>query len=162
MSHDNENLSAGRPVRAVDFPPSQFNFNQTSQLNISSTTYVDGDPETSVRFMAPSSGRVAVTIKALVQKNGVLNADRVFVTYRVYKGDPNDGNLFQTDEVKYGISNTAVTAATEFQYSSHTSMVGGLEPGAFYFARVRHRVTIGGANASADVAYRHILVFPIP
>ena len=160
MPHSPQPLSAGTPVRALDFPPAQFNFNQTSITNVTATTYQTGDPETAVRFQAPTSGRVAVTIKAIVQNNSAANADRLFVTFRVLSGDPDDAVVFQTDEVKNGVSNAAITPADEFRYASHTTMVSGLTPGEFYYARVRHRATLG--SGTADIGYRHILVFPIP
>lgn len=160
MAHDPQPLSAGTPVRALDFPPAQMAFNQDSINNITDTSYVTGTNEVAVRFQAPTSGRVAVTIKAIVRNNSAANEDRVFVSFRVYEGDPADGDLFQTDEVKYGISNNATSTADEFHYGSHTTMLSGLTPGTFYFARVRHRTTLG--SGTADIGYRHILVFPIP
>jgi hypothetical protein len=160
MPHDPQPLSAGTPVRALDFPPAQFNFNQTSITNITDTSYQTGNPETAVRFQAPTSGRVAVTIKAIIQNNSAANTDRLFVTFRVLSGDPDDAVVFQTDEVKNGVSNAAIPEADEFRYACHTTMVSGLTPGEFYYARVRHRTTLG--SGTADIGYRHILVFPIP
>lgn len=158
MSHQNQPLSAGVPVRAIDFPRAHFNYNQTTQSNITDTSYVTGSPETGIRFRAPSSGRVCVVLGAIVENNAA-NADRVFVAYRILEGDPDDNDLFQTEEVKFGISNAA-TGTDEFHYGGHATMVGGLEPGTYYYAQVRHRTTLG--SGTADVGYRHLLIFPIP
>lgn len=160
MPHDPQPLSAGTPVRALDFPPAQFSFNQDTIANITATTYQTGTNEVAVRFQAPTSGRVAVTVKAITQNNSAANTDRVFVTYRILTGDPDDADLFQTDEIKNGVSSAAIPEADEFRYASHTTMVSGLTPGEFYYARVRYRTTLG--SNTADIGYRHILVFPIP
>jgi hypothetical protein len=160
MPHDPQPLSAGTPVRALDFPPAQMSFNQDTVANISDTSYVTGDNEVAVRFQAPTSGRVAVTIKALTRNNSAANSDRLFVTFRVLSGDPDDAVIFQTDEIKNGVSNAAIPEADEYRYASHTTMVSGLTPAEFYYARVRYRTTLG--SGTADLAYRHILVFPIP
>lgn len=157
MPHEASPLSAGVPFREVDFPRSRFSFAQTDINNISSTSYAAGSPEVAVRFQAPTSGRVAVMLSAGV-RNNAANADRIFVTFRILEGDPADGDLFQTDEVKFGRSNPA-TQSDEHQYGGQLSIVSGLTPGSFYYAQVRHRTTLG--SGTADVAYRGILVFPV-
>lgn len=161
MSHENAPLSAGTQVRALDFPRAMFNFDQTSQLNLTDTSYGNGSPEVSVRFMAPTSGRVAVVCSGGPRNNTAANQDRVFISFRIFEGDPNDNDLLQTEEVKYGRSNYAtLTANDDYEYGGHLTMVGGLTPGTFYYAQMRHRVTIG--SGTADIAFRSILVFPIP
>lgn len=154
-------LSAGTRVRARDFPRAYQTFNQESQLNMTNTTYASadaGDPEQAVKFLAPSSGRVAMVISAGVRNNTAANEDRVFCSFRVFEGDPADNNLFQTEEVKLGISNTAA-GADDYTYCGHATMVQGLTPGVHYYAQFRQRVTIG--SGSADIAFRKLLVFPI-
>ena len=161
MSHENHPLSAGTPVRAVDFPPARFYADQTSQLNLTGTTYGEGDPEVAVRFQAPTSGRVAVVLSAGVRNNTAANQDRVFVSFRIFEGDPADNDLIQTEEVKYGRSTySAAQSADDYEYGGHLTIVGGLDPGTFYYAQVRHRVTIG--SGTADIAVRSIMVFPVP
>lgn len=151
-------LSAGTVVKALDFVPAVQSFNNTGINNLTNTTYAVGTPEVAVRFMAPSSGRVAVCLSAGTRNNGA-NADRVFVSYRILEGDPADGNLIQSDEVKRGLSNPA-TQADNNQYHGHVTMVDGLTPGTYYYAQVRHRTTLG--SGTADIPHRCILVFPIP
>lgn len=157
MPHSNQPLSAGTPVRAVDFPRAQYAFAQTDINNITSTAYVQGDPEIAVRFMAPTSGRVAVMISAGL-RNNAANADRVFVSFKLFEGDPADGVEIQVEDAKFGRSNPA-TQTDEHQYGGHLTIVSGLTPGTWYYARVRHRTTLG--SGTADVAFRGILVFPV-
>jgi len=154
-------LSAGTRVKARDFPRAYQSFNQESQVNITDTSYTPaetGDPECAVRFLAPSSGRVAVVLSAGVRNNTAANEDRVFVSFRVLEGDPADNELFQTEEVKLGISNSAA-GADDFQYAGHATMVQGLTPGVHYYAQIRHRTTLGAGTA--DISFRKILVFPL-
>ena len=160
MPHENHPLSSGTPVRAVDFPPSVQAYAQITIANITDTSYVTGSPEIAVRFMAPTSGRVMVTVAAGLRNNSAT-ADRVFVSFRLFEGDPDDADLIQTNDVKYGVSNYAVSdAADDYAYSGHTTVVGGLDPGTFYYAQVQHHVTAG--NGTADIAFRRITVIPVP
>lgn len=153
-------LSAGTTVRAVDFPRSMQVLDRTSQLNITDTSYVTGTPEVAVRFQAPTSGRVAITVGAGVRNNSATQ-DRVWVAFIVYEGDPNSGSTVFTEEVKYGVSNHAISdASDDYSYHTKTSMLQGLTPGTWYYARVKHKTTVG--NGSADIASRQITVFPIP
>lgn len=152
-------LSAGTRVKAVDFPRAQQVSDQTTQANITDTSYVTGTPEIAVRVMAPSSGRVLVVVGAGIRNNTAANQDRVFVSFRAFEGDPADGNLFQTEEVKLGLSNTAA-GADDYSYGAHGTMVQGLTPGSYYYFQIRHRTTLG--SGSADISNRSILVTPIP
>lgn len=151
------NLSAGTTVRALDFTPAVQTFQTVGVNNVTATSYTAGTPEVAVRFMAPSSGRVAVILSAGTRNNGA-NADRIFVSYRILEGDPADAVLIQSDEVKRGLSNPA-TQADNNQYHAHGTMVDGLTPGVWYYAQVRHRTTLG--SGTADIPHRGILVFPI-
>lgn len=157
MSHI-VNLSAGRRVKALDFPPAVSVNSDVSVLNISETSYTVGDPEIAVRFLAPSSGRVAVSVSAGVRNNSA-NDDRVFIAFRILEGDPADSDLFQTDDVRLGISNQG-TQSDNYQYGGHVTMVSGLEPGTYYYAQLRHRTVDG--DGTADISGRRILVWPIP
>lgn len=152
------NLSAGTRVKALDFPRAQQVYTTVTIANISSTTYAAGTPEVAVRFLAPSTGRVAVALGAGAGNNGA-NADRLLITYRVFEGDPADAVEHQSAEAKRGVSNPA-TGTENTQYHGHVTMVDGLTPGVYYYAQVVHRTTLG--SATADIAHRHITVWPIP
>lgn len=151
-------LAAGTRVKALDFPRAQQSAQTVSVLNQSVTSYTTGTPEIAVRFMAPSSGRVAVGLSAGTRNNGA-NADRIFVSFRIMQGDPDDDDLIQASEVKRGLSNPA-TQGDDYQYHGHVTMVDGLTPGTYYYARVQHRTTLG--SGTADISHRGIFVWPIP
>ena len=153
-------LSAGNPVRAMDFPRSMQAVDRTTQLNVTGTSYATGTPEVAVRFLCPTSGRVAVTVAAGIRNNSATQ-DRVWIAFTIYEGDPNDGNQVVVEEVKYGVSNHAISdASDDYSYQSQTSIVRGLTPGTWYYARVKHKVTTG--TGSVDIAERQITVFPVP
>lgn len=152
------NLSAGTRVKALDFPRAWQSSQVVSVLNQSNTSYSAGTPEIAVRFMAPSSGRIAVALSAGTRNNGA-NADRIFVSFRILEGDPDDNELIQASEVKRGLSNPA-TQGDDYQYHGHLTMVDGLTPGSYYYAQVQHRTTLG--SGTADISHRGILVWPIP
>ena len=152
------NLSAGTRVKALDFPRAFQVFNATTISNISTTTYVKGTPEIAVRFVAPSSGRVAVHVGAGTSNDGANN-DRIFIAFQILEGDPANGTVFQSAESKRGVSNPA-TQVDRDQFHGHTTMVNGLTPGTYYYAQMLHRVTLG--SATADIAHRHLMVWPIP
>lgn len=151
------NLSAGTPVRALDFVPAVQSFQDTQIGNISDTSYTTGDPECGVWVMAPSSGRVAVALSAGTRNNSA-NADRVFLTYRVFQGDPLNDDLIISEEAQRGLSIPG-TQADQYQYHGHLTVVDGLTPGSYYYFQARHRTTLG--LATADIAYRALLVFPV-
>lgn len=159
MPHSSSPLSAGVPVRATDFPRAHQVYSQESQTNLTSTSYGNGSPEIAVRFMAPTSGRVLVVCSGGVRNNTTANEDRVFLSFRIFEGDPNNNDLIQTEEVKYGRSNTSA-GNDDFQYGGHGTMVAGLTPGTFYYAQFRHRTTLG--SGTADIAARILFVTPIP
>lgn len=151
------NLSAGTPVKALDFVPAVQSYQDTQIGNLTNTSYATGSPEAAVWVMAPSSGRVAVAVSGGT-RNNAANADRVFVTYRVFKGDPANDDLILDEEVQRGLSIPG-TQSDQYQYHGHVTMVDGLEPGTYYYFQLRHRTTLG--SATADIAYRSLLVFPI-
>lgn len=152
-------LSAGTRVKAMDFPRAMQMVDQTTQANITSTSYTNGSPEVAVRFMAPSSGRVLVVIGGGCRNNTAANEDRVFMAFRVLTGDPADGDVYQTEEIKLGLSNPG-GGSDDYAYNGHGTMVQGLTPGTWYYCQFRHRVTLG--SGTADIAFRKLTVVPIP
>lgn len=151
-------LSAGTKVQALDFPPAKQLYMNTTVANISDTSYVVGDPEVSVSAVCPTSGRFAVVISGGL-RNNAANADRLFLTFRVYEGDPADNVVIQQADVKYGLSNQN-SQTDDFQYAGHMTLVEGLTPGTRYYFRMLHKTTLG--SGTADLSHRHILVWPVP
>ena len=124
---------SGSQVYGVDFPPSQYDQDWTTQANITTTSYVAGNPEVGVSITAPTSGKVMVAIGAGVRNNANPATDeRVVVTYEVL----------------------------EYTYQGNFSLETGLTPGRQYFFRVKHR-SIDGEGV-ADIASRNITVWPVP
>lgn len=153
-------LAAGTRIRALDFTPPLFNFDASNITGITSTAWVVGSPEVSVRFMAPTSGRVAVMLGASPRNNSVT-VDRLFIGFRIMEGDPADGITFQPLSAKYGRSNHAYADANDAACSGgQLTIVGGLTPGSWYYAQTQYRVTVGAGTA--DLLYRSIMVFPVP
>lgn len=156
-------LSAGTNFRAVDFPRAQFAYDMSTVLNRSETTYtvnVAGvNPEVAVRVLAPTSGKIGVCISGGPRCNTA--PDRFFLAFRVLEGDPANGTLIQTEDVKWGVSNMGVNdASDDYSYGGHFTVVGGLIPGLYYYVQTRFRTTGGVGNA--DCASRTILAIPLP
>lgn len=153
-------LSSGRPVRALDFPQSWFVRDRTTLANLTNTSYASGDPEIAARIMAPTSGRLAVSVGGAIRNNSAT-ADRLWIAFDVFEGDPTAGTQVFVEEVKYGISNHAISdASDDYQYLGNTTIVQGLTPGTFYYVRHRYKTTNG--NGTADIAFRSLFVFPVP
>lgn len=151
-------LAAGTRVKALDFPTAVQSESGVSYSNITVTTYTPGSPEVAARFLAPTSGRVAVTVSGAIRTN-LTSVDRIYVAFRIFEGDPADGDLVETEEAKRGISNYA-HQQEGYQYKGQMTMVDGLTPGSWYYVQLRYRTTLGDANA--DMAYHRVSVIPLP
>lgn len=157
-------LAAGSNFRAVDFPRAQFAYDQSTVANSAVTSYTVNvaatNPEVAVRCLAPTSGKIGVCISG-GPRNNSATSDRFFLAFRVLEGDPADGTLIQTDDAKWGISNTATPdASDDYSYGGHFTVVGGLNPGLYYYFQTRFRTTNG--NSTADCAFRTIMAIPLP
>lgn len=151
-------IEAGAEISKDWWPPAVKAQSSTDILNLTNTTYQPGSPEVGHTFTAPLSGRVGVCINC----HGVQQAsgDRLFFSYRIYLGTSTAGTLFQDAAAGMGMSSSGSTSATgEFGHGM-MSMVDGLTPGSVYYAVVVHQIE--GAGTTSDVAYRRIIVFPVP
>lgn len=150
-------LAPGGQAYGRDFPPSGFDLDWTSQLNISSTAYVSGTPSVGVNVTAPTSGRVLVCVGAGSRNNGA-NTDRVIVTYRVLE-DSSEGAVFTAESAYRGVTSIGI-GSEEYRYVGNFALEEGLTPGRSYYFQIRHR-TISGSG-TADIASRSIAVIPVP
>lgn len=151
---------SGSQVYGVDWPPSQYDQDWTVQANITTTTYVAGNPEVGVSITAPTSGKVMVAIGAGVRNNANPATDeRVIVTYEVLEDGAN-GPVFTSESAYRGITSCGIVAIQEYTYQGNFSLETGLTPGRQYFFRVKHR-SIDGEGV-ADIASRDITVWPVP
>lgn len=150
------NLTAGSVVYAADFPPSVYDSDDTSNLNISSTTYIAGTPEVGVVFTAPTTGRVELTIGGGLRDSS--GANRVHLSPQVFLGTSAAGTeILAPTVVTRGVGSPA--ESVNYMYYSRTTLLEGLTPGASYYARTMHKVSGG---ATADIAARDISVAPAP
>lgn len=150
-------LSPGGQVYGRDFPPSGFDLDWTSQLNISSTAYVSGTPSVGVNVTAPTSGRVLVAVSC-GSRNNAANTDRAIVTYRVLE-DGSEGVVVTAESAYRGVTSVGI-GSEEYRYVGNFALEEDLEPGRSYYFQVRHR-SISGAG-TVDVASRSIAVIPVP
>lgn len=150
-------LAPGGQAYGRDFPPSGFDLDWTSQLNISSTSYVSGTPSVGVNVTAPTSGRVLVCVSCGARNNGA-NTDRVIVTYRVLE-DGSEGAVVTSESAYRGVTSIGI-GSEEYRYVGTFALEEGLTPGRSYYFQVRHRVTAG--SGTADIASRSIAVIPVP
>ncbi|MGI5286650.1 hypothetical protein ACQEVF_25380 [Nonomuraea polychroma] len=149
---------AGRPVRALDYPPAVWDQDTTSILNPTNTSYITGSPEVSVTFIAPTSGRVLIVVGGGLGNSS--GANRIFLSPEVRETD-SAGDLVLAASVTnrgFGSDNSSAGA----HYGSRESVLEGLTPGQLYYAVVKYVVINDGGTNTADIAARDITVVPIP
>jgi hypothetical protein len=150
---------AGRPVRALDYPPAVWAQDATQINNPSNTSYITGSPEVSVTFIAPTSGRVLIVVGGALG-NGA-GGDRVFLSPEVRLTN-SSGTVVLTPSVTsrgFGSDN----CAGNFHYGSRESVLEGLTPGTLYYAVVKYVVITGDAGGTTqDIGCRDITVAAIP
>ncbi len=150
-------LLAGSKVRGADTPPTVFAQDTTPITNISSTTYVSGPPEVGVTFIAPTTGRVKISVGGSL-RNDAANADRVALAPEVFVTDA-AGAQFLAPTVFRGVSSEGIASAGDYGTRGHTTMLEGLTPGQQYYCRVVH-IKFGSAGSTGDIAMRDVLVEP--
>jgi hypothetical protein len=150
---------AGRPVRAIDYPPAKWSQDATAINNPTSASYITGSPEVSVTFIAPTSGRVL-----LVVGGGLGNAaagDRIFLSPEVRLTNSSGALVLSPSVTNRGFGSDSCSAG--FHYGSRESVLEGLTPGTLYYAVVKYAVATSDAGASTqDIACRDITVAPLP
>jgi hypothetical protein len=149
---------AGRPVRALDYPPPQWAQNTTQIDNPSSSSYTAGSPAVSVTFIAPTSGRVLLIVGGGLGNSA--GANRIFLSPEVRETDASGDVVLAASVTSRGFGSD--NCAGRFVYGSRESVLEGLTPGQQYFARVMYVVLNDGGGNTADIAARDIGVVPIP
>lgn len=150
-------LLAGTIVAALDTPPTVYAQDTTAITNISSTSYIPGTPEVGVTFIAPTTGRVMLSVGASM-RNDAANSDRVAVTAEIRENDAS-GAVFLAATVFRGVATDGIPTAGDYCTVGHTTLVTGLTPGGQYFARSMH-IKFGSVGTTGDIAMRDILVAP--
>lgn len=151
-------LPPGSNVYGLDFPPSQYDQDWTLISNITTTTYIAGEPEVAVTVTAPTSGKLFVCIGCGI-RNNAATAESGYVTYQVFEDSVN-GALYQAANDDYGVRSCGIAASQEFQYHGNMSLVTGLTPGRSYYFQAVHKSALGAGTA--DIASRDLLVIPVP
>lgn len=152
-------IESGNYVRPL--PITAWYHEDTTQANLTNTSYETGDPEVGVYFVAPQSGVVRITVGAGIRDNGGSNRDRVFVSPAVYAVTPTGMQEVLAPSVTlrgYGGSE----AVTQFQYGCRVSLLEDLIPGQLYYARTMHFTSSGTDPDTADIAARDLIVIPMP
>ncbi len=148
-------ITDGELVTATDFPPAVYAFDDTRQADINSTDYVSGSPLVSLYFVAPTSGRVLLTIGGGLQDSSTAN--RVHLAPVIREDGPSGESVLSASVVARGIGSPE--QSTSFMYLSRTTLVTGLEPGRTYYAHTAHKVSGG---SSGDIQSRDLTVVPVP
>lgn len=150
---------AGRPVRALDYPPAVWAQDVTQINNPSNSGYIAGSPAVEVTFTAPTSGRVLIIVGGGLGQGAA--GDRIFLSPEVRLTNSSGAVVLTPSVTSRGFGSDIAAAA--FAYGSRESVLEGLTPGQVYYARVMYAVATGDAGASSqDIAARDITVVPIP
>lgn len=149
-------------ARASDRPQIVTAQDRTTQLNVNATDD-PGDPEVSLTFIAPNSGRVLIVTGGGIRDNTGSNRLRLAPEIRI---DRRGGPLLDhtsTDNIYslWSWSNSSSTTSN-YQYGNRMSFIGepiteGLEPGRRYFVRL----LMDGGGGTCDVFNRDVFVFPL-
>lgn len=143
----------GATIAANDFPQTKGASDSTTQSGISSTTYVAGSPTVETTFVAPTSGRVLLSVGAGMRDDTSTN--RVHVAPQIRQDTSGGTIVFSADVSLRGVGSSGASAG--YEYHSRTTLLTGLEPGRTYHAQVLHKVSGG---TTADIAVREIVLFP--
>lgn len=150
---------AGRPVRALDYPPAVWAQDTTAINNPSNASYTTGSPAVEVTFVAPTSGRVLLIVGGGLGNSA--GADRIFLS-PIVRETNSSGDVVLTPSVTnrgFGSDNASVGP----HYGSRESVLEGLTPGQAYYAAVQYAVATGDAGSSAaDINCREIIVASLP
>ncbi len=144
---------AGAKVKAEDFPVAVTASESTAINNITSTSYVTGTPVCSATFVAPTSGRVLLTVGLGARDNGGTN--RVHLAPEVRVTNSGGSVVLSADVTLRGVG--SVGEATGFHYRSRTTLLESLTPGTTYYVQTMHKVSAG---TTADIVTRDVTVTP--
>lgn len=158
MAIQARSLTAGQPVLALDAMPLEFNASAAGQSDVSSTTFISWNPEVSITFEAPTSGRVLVFI------GGGMNTDsglhRLSMAPEIRLRDEN-GVIVQPPSISRNSWSNSSNETQNNEFGTQISLVEGLVPGEAYFARAMIAVN-GTSGTAADSDADSIQIFIVP
>ncbi|MFC7380897.1 hypothetical protein [Sphaerisporangium rhizosphaerae] len=144
-------------VKSLDVPPTVANYDDTLITNVASTTYLPGSPEVGVTFVAPTSGRVAITVGGGMRDNSA-NTVRIWMAPQVFAENSSGTEVLAPSVGPRGVGSLHETK--EFMYVSRTSLLSGLTPGNVYYARIVYAMSSAPASPGTDIQGREIIVGP--
>lgn len=147
-------LLAGTQIKALDFPASQYDDEDTLQSGVSSTSYTAPTNACSVTFTAPTSGRVKLIVGGAFRDTS--GDDQGFITAEIRETDVSGSIVLSSSAYRNGY--ISEPEASDYLYHSRITLVEGLTPGQTYFARIMIKVD-GGA---ADLRLKNLAVIPVP
>lgn len=151
-------VESGAEIKSDWWPAAKKAEDTTDILNVTSTTWIPGTPEVGTTFVAPRSGRVAVAVVFHLVQQAVN--DRIFGSFRIHLGTSTAGALHQDADTHLGVSTAGSASAGAEMGRGHLSIVDGLTAGSTYYAVCVHQVE--GVGTTSDIAFRRIIVFPVP
>lgn len=147
---------AGQKISALDFTEAKTANSNTANDNVSSTTFVAGSPAVDTTFIAPTSGKVEITVGGLIQDDTGNN--RGFLEFEVYQGTSAAGTpIIVAPNTQYRWTSKG-RAAADPEAASRSRTVTGLTAGVEYYARTVHAVDAG---STVDFKGRSIDVKPL-
>lgn len=150
---------AGQKIQSATWPATVESLDNTSNANLTNTTFATGTPVVDLTFVAPTTGRVLLTVTAGSRDN--TGTDRVVCTFELYLGTSAGGTLVigsSGSTLQYEC--TCAGQADAYQYVSRTTLVDSLTSGATYY--VRHMNKTASGSGSADCTLRALTVRPTP
>lgn len=149
---------AGRPVRALDYPPAVWSQDTTTIANPTTASYITGSPEVSVTFTAPTSGRVLLVVGGGL--GNAAGADRISLSPEVRLTNSSGALVLSPSVTNRGFGSD--NCSSGFHYGSRESVLEGLTPGQVYYAVVKYIVQADAGASTADITARDITVASIP
>jgi hypothetical protein len=145
-------LLAGSTMRALDTTVTVSNI-QGASVTTTSTTYTTSGADCAVVFVAPTTGRVLISINARLA-NSATNGTLISAQTRT-GGTIGGGTVVEDASDAWCVSHYGGTA---FERQGITHLLTGLTPGATYNTRLLMRGSVDTATAS--YANRELIVWP--
>ncbi len=141
----------GNTIASADTPRTVYSRDLSQLTNLSNSMQI-GTPEIGVRFVAPSTGRVLITVGGGARD--ATNDGRIFFAPQVLADNLVDEVLAAAVAI-YGYGTPG--SNSDYVFGSRTGLLSGLTPGRTYYARVM----VQAETTSADLIFRDISVEPV-
>lgn len=129
--------------------------NDTTQSNVSSTTYIAGSPTLETTFVAPPSGAVLLSVGLSARDDTGTN--RIHLAPEIRVGSVTGSVALSANVATRGVGIPG--GIPNYVYRARTTILTGLTPGTTYYARTMHKVSGG---STADINARDLTICPVP